>query len=101
MALGFLLYFIVRGSVVDRAAEALGRARAIAELQAAVGLWVEPRLQAWALESDLLMRAMNLVYFWLDFPLIVGVLVGPYSSIYVASSTALWFFRGKKPHTHK
>ncbi len=73
VALGFLLYFIVRGSVVDRAAEALGRARAIAELQAAVGLWVEPRLQAWALESDLLMRAMNLVYFWLDFPLIVGV----------------------------
>ncbi len=35
------------------------------------------------------------------FPLIVGVLVGTYSSIYVASSTALWFFRGKKPQTHK
>lgn len=73
VALGFLFYFIVRGAVVDRAGEALSRARAIVELQASLGLWVEPQLQAWALQSDLLMRSMNLVYFWLDLPLIVGV----------------------------
>lgn len=73
VAVGFLLYFIVRGSVVDRADEALSRARSIVDMQAAVGLWVEPQLQAWALQSQLLIRVMNLVYFWLDFPLIVGV----------------------------
>ena len=73
MALGFLLYFLVRGAVVDRTGEALSHARAIIEWQAALGLWVEPRLQAWVLESEAAMRAMNFVYFWLDFPLIVGV----------------------------
>ena len=72
-ALGFLLYFLVRGAVVDRAGEALSNARAIVEWQAALGLWVEPRLQAWALQSDVAMRTMNFVYFWLDFPLLVGV----------------------------
>ena len=73
VALGFLLYFLVRGAVVDRTGEALSHARAIIEWQAALGLWVEPRLQAWVLESEAAMRAMNFVYFWLDFPLIVGV----------------------------
>ena len=73
VALGFLLYFLVRGAVVDRAGEALTRARSIVTLQSAVGIWVEPRLHAWFLESDLLTWAMNFVYFWFDFPLIVGV----------------------------
>ena len=73
VGLGFLLYFLVRGAVVDRAGEALGHARSIVELQASLGLWIEPGLQAWVLESDLLMRTMNFVYFWLDFPLIVTV----------------------------
>ncbi|MDP6958827.1 MAG: protein translocase subunit SecF, partial [Planctomycetota bacterium] len=35
------------------------------------------------------------------FPLIIGVLVGTYSSIYVASSSVMWLFRGKKPQTSK
>ncbi len=73
VALGFLFYFLVRGAVVDRAGDALRHARLIIELQASLGLWIEPALQAWVLESDLLMRTMNFVYFWLDFPLIVTV----------------------------
>ena len=73
MGLGFLLYFLVRGAVVDRAGDALLHARSIVELQASLGLWIEPGLQAWVLESDLLMRTMNFVYFWFDFPLIVTV----------------------------
>jgi hypothetical protein len=72
-ALGLLLYFLVRGAVVDRADEALSHARAIVELQVSLGLWVEPRLQEWTLQSVSLIRAMNFVYFWGDFPLIVGV----------------------------
>ncbi len=73
VALGFLLYFLVRGAVADRTADALSNARWIVDLQASLGVWVEPRLQTWVLERELLVRAMNFVYFWLDFPLIVGV----------------------------
>ncbi|MSP22573.1 MAG: inositol phosphorylceramide synthase [Dehalococcoidia bacterium] len=73
VAAGFLAYFLVRGSVVDRAADALANARAIVEFQAALGLWFEPRIQAASLQAHAFVRAMNFVYFWLDFPLIVGL----------------------------
>lgn len=73
VALGFLAYFLVRGAVVDRSADALSHARSIIDLQDALGLWIEPQFQAWALQFDLLIRAMNFIYFWLDFPLLVGI----------------------------
>jgi hypothetical protein len=73
VALGFLAYFLVRGAVVDRTADAISHARTIIDLQDALGLWIEPRFQSWALQSDLLIRVMNFVYFWLDFPLLVGI----------------------------
>ncbi|MSQ41723.1 MAG: hypothetical protein EXR65_01610, partial [Dehalococcoidia bacterium] len=73
MALGFLLYFVVRGAVVDRAGVAMAHAREIVRLQGALGLWVEPQIQTWVLLFDPLVRAMNFVYFWFDFPLIVGI----------------------------
>jgi hypothetical protein len=73
VAVGFLAYFLVRGAVVDRAPVALANAREIVTFQAALGLWLEPRIQATSLEWHTLVRAMNFVYFWLDFPLIVGI----------------------------
>lgn len=73
VALGFLAYFLVRGAVVDRAPDAMANARAIIALQASLGLWVEPRIQELALAVHPVIRAMNFVYFWLDFPLIVGI----------------------------
>ncbi|MEE8421494.1 MAG: phosphatase PAP2 family protein [Dehalococcoidia bacterium] len=73
VALGFLAYFLVRGAVVDRSAEAFSNARSIIALQEAVGLWIEPQFQVWALRSELLIRVMNFVYFWLDFPLLVAI----------------------------
>ncbi|MCC6236302.1 MAG: phosphatase PAP2 family protein [Dehalococcoidia bacterium] len=73
VAVGFLAYFLVRGAVVDRAHDAIANSREIVALQMALGLWVEPRIQELALQMHLLVRAMNFVYFWLDFPLIVGV----------------------------
>ncbi len=71
--LGFLLYFLVRGAVVDRAGDALEHARMIVDWQAAAGLFVEPQLQEWMLQSWAAVRVFNFVYFWLDFPLIIGV----------------------------
>ncbi len=73
VALGFLLYFVVRGAVVDRTADALRHARVIIEWQSSLGLWIEPRFHAWVLESDWFLSLMNFVYFWFDFPLIIAV----------------------------
>ncbi|MFN8639990.1 MAG: phosphatase PAP2 family protein [Dehalococcoidia bacterium] len=72
-AAGFVAYFLVRGAVVDHPTLAITHAREIVALQMSLGLWVEPRLQALAMEVHPLVRAMNFVYFWLDFPLIVAV----------------------------
>jgi hypothetical protein len=73
VSVGFLAYFIVRGGVVDRTAEALANARGIVALERAYGFFIEPNVQMWVLSSELLWRTMNFVYFWFDFPLIVAV----------------------------
>lgn len=73
VALGFLLYFVVRGGVVDRDEAALANAQWIIDFQDSIGLFIEPDVNAWALKSDFLVRLFNFVYFWLDFPLIIGV----------------------------
>lgn len=73
VALGFLLYFLVRANVVDRPEVALANARAIVEAQRALGLFVEPAMQEWVLEHMFVVRFFNFVYFWLDFPLIAAV----------------------------
>jgi len=73
VAFGFLLYFLVRGAVVDRTSEALRNARMIIDLQSSLGVWIEPSVQSLMLDAQPLMRAMNFVYFWFDFPLIIVV----------------------------
>lgn len=73
VAFGFLVYFIVRGAVVDRTGEALANARAIIEVQKGAGVLFEPALNAWTMDAGWRIDLFNWVYFWLDFPLIVGV----------------------------
>lgn len=73
VALAFLLYFLVRGAVVDQHEQALQNARSIIDLQRQLGIFWEPRMQAWILDKRVLVEVMNFIYFWLDFPLIVGV----------------------------
>jgi hypothetical protein len=73
VALGFLLYFLVRGAVVDRDEQALQNARWIIDLQESLGIFIEPQINQWTLEANLRVRLFNFVYFWLDFPLIVGI----------------------------
>jgi hypothetical protein len=73
VALAFLLYFIVRGLVVDRHVEAYNNAREIIELEQSLGIYWEPALQEWILDKRILVEIMNFIYFWLDFPLIVLV----------------------------
>lgn len=73
VVLGFLLYFLVRGGVIDRTTDALAHARWIIAGQRSLGLFVEPMLNEWVLGAAWRVRFFNFVYFWLDFPLIVGV----------------------------
>ena len=73
VALGFLSYFLVRGGVVDRAGVALANARWIINEQRALGIFVEPVVNEWTLAAAWRVQLFNFVYFWLDFPLIIGV----------------------------
>jgi len=73
VALAFLLYFVVRANVIDRADLALSNARQIVDLEKTLGIFREPRLQFAILDQRLLVKLFNFVYFWLDFPLIAIV----------------------------
>ena len=53
VALAFLLYFLVRGAVVDRHDEALANANHIIDLERALGIFWEPRLQEIVLHRQL------------------------------------------------
>ncbi|MEX2245603.1 MAG: phosphatase PAP2 family protein [Dehalococcoidia bacterium] len=78
VAIAFLLYFAVRGSVVDRDSEALRNANDIIAWERALGIFWEPRLQELIIDHQIVIHLMNFIYFWLDFPLIVCVGVWMY-----------------------
>ncbi len=73
VALAFLLYFLVRGSVVERDAEALRNAVDIIDLERTLGFFWEPDLNAAVQGRQALVQLFNAIYFWLDFPLIVAI----------------------------
>ena len=73
VALAFLFYFLVRGAVVDRPDEALANANHVIDLERALGIFWEPRLQEIVLHRQPLISLFNFIYFWMDFPLIVAV----------------------------
>lgn len=71
VAFAFLLYFLVRGAVVDRHDDALRNANHLIDFERAIGIFWEPRLQEMMLHRQALISLFNFIYFWLDFPLIV------------------------------
>ncbi len=71
---GFI-YFLIRGSVVDRVDEATSRAVGLIDLEGSLGLFWEPAMQAWILSSRFLIDLFNGIYFWSHMPVIVGVAV--------------------------
>jgi hypothetical protein len=73
VAVGFLAYFLVRGGVVERTGEALAHARWIIDFQKSLGVFVEPAINQWTLAEPWRIDFFNFVYFWLDFPLIIGI----------------------------
>jgi PAP2 superfamily len=79
VVLAFLLYFIVRANVVDRPDLALANAREVIDAERALGIFTEPSWQHAILDSRLLVRFFNFVYFWLDFPLIAALGLSMYA----------------------
>ncbi len=73
VVLAFLLYFLVRGAVVDHADDAYDNARWVISFERSLGIFWEPRLQEAVLPRQPLVDLFNFIYFWLDFPLIVAV----------------------------
>ncbi len=73
VALAFLLYFVVRGQVVDRPDLALAHARHLVDIERGLGIFSEPDWQRSILGSMFWLKFFNFVYFWLDFPLIAAV----------------------------
>jgi membrane-associated phospholipid phosphatase len=74
MGVAFVLYYLVRGFVVERTFEATSRAIRVVELERSLGLWVwETKLQAWVMSSHVLVQLFNGIYVYAHFPLIIVI----------------------------
>lgn len=67
----FLVYFLIRGAVVDRADEALARGRDLAQLQETLRLNWELEMQSWIIGHYWLIKVMNWIYFWGHMPVVI------------------------------
>lgn len=72
VAVAFLLYFGVRGAVIDRPETAYNHALDIIDVQRGLGFFVEDDLNNWVKDRLFWAQTMNLVYFYLHFPLIIA-----------------------------
>jgi hypothetical protein len=72
VAVAFLLYFGVRGAVIDRPEVAYNNAIDVIDVQRALGFFVEDDLNDWVKDRLFWAQTMNLVYFYLHFPLIIA-----------------------------
>jgi len=71
VAVAFLLYFGVRGAVIDRPEAAYRHALDIIDVQRSLGFFWEDDLNNWVKDRLFWAQTMNLVYFYLHFPLII------------------------------
>ncbi|MGB4861949.1 MAG: phosphatase PAP2 family protein [Tepidiformaceae bacterium] len=79
VVVSFLIYFAIRGAVVDRAGEALVRSINLIELEQRLHLYHELRMQSWILDHYWLIKLMNWIYFWGHMPLVIAVAVWLYT----------------------
>jgi len=80
-----LIYFLIRGNVVNRPAFAFLHARDVIDLEKRLGMFWEPQWQRAIHGSAMATRFWNYVYFWLHAPVIVV--------------TAFWlFFRHRRQY---
>jgi PAP2 superfamily len=75
VAAAFLVYFFIRGAVVDRAGEALGRGLDLIQLERDLGIYWELEMQSWILDSKPAIKILNWIYFWGHMPVIIAAAV--------------------------
>ena len=75
VVVSFLIYFLIRGAVIDRAGEAMERARDLIRLQGSLGLNHEVAMQAWILDHHWAIKVLNGIYFWGHMPVVVAFAV--------------------------
>ena len=68
VVIAFLVYFFIRGAVVDRAGEALANGLDLIALERATGMYWEIEWQSWIIDEYWAVRAMNWIYFWGHMP---------------------------------
>ena len=72
VAVAFLLYFGVRGAVIDRPETAYHHAIDIINAQRKLGFFWEDDMNRWATHHQFIAQVMNIIYFYLHFPLIIA-----------------------------
>lgn len=71
IAAAFLLYFWVRGAVVDRPEAAYRHALDVIDVERTLGFFWEPSWNDWAAGHHFFAQVLNYFYFYLHFPLII------------------------------
>src|SRR4030042_1063527 len=71
VSVAFVFYYVSRGLVVERTAEATSRGIQIVELEQRLGIFLwETKMQAFVSSSELLAHIFNNIYVYAHFPLI-------------------------------
>ena len=73
VCLGALIYFLVRGAVVERFDEAVSNATGLIAIERSLGVFWESEMQRWVLASPLLVDFLNGAYFWGHMP-VIGII---------------------------
>jgi hypothetical protein len=72
VGVAFLLYFAVRGAVIDRPEAAYRHALDVIDIQRSLGIFWEDDMNDWIRYRQFWAQTANIVYFWLHFPLIIA-----------------------------
>lgn len=75
VAVATLLYFLVRGFIANHTGRAFGHANDIVDLERSVGLFHEPALQRWALDTGWVGAIVNKIYIFGHWPVIIATLI--------------------------
>ena len=78
VVVSFLIYFVIRGAVVDRAGEAMVRGFNVITLEQRLHLYHELEMQSWIIGHYWMIKTMNWIYFWGHMPLVIIVAVWLY-----------------------
>jgi membrane-associated phospholipid phosphatase len=71
VTVAFIFYYVSRGLVVERTAEATSRAIQVVELEQRLGIFLwETKMQAWVASSEILAHIFNNIYVYAHLPLI-------------------------------